>query len=420
MITAILIGAGQRGALTYAEYARKHPDEIKIIAVAEPDSERRSAFAANHKLSEHLVFSDWRELLKLEKLADCCMVCTQDRFHAEPVKKALELGYHVMCEKPMSPDPKECLEMEAWAKKYQKTLTICHVLRYSPFFTKLKEIVDSHVIGELVSIQHIECVGYWHQAHSFVRGNWRNSAESSPMILQKSCHDMDILSWLIGSSCLAVSSFGSLKHFKPENAPKGAGQYCLRDCKAESTCPYSAAKIYGRDEEWYSDTIRKVVALSGTAQAVTEALQEGPYGRCVYHCDNDVVDHQVVNMVFEGEVTVSFTMCAFTYGGSRIMNIMGTRGQILCDMEKNTIEVKDFLTGNQTRTIIKTSVSGHSGSDDKFMQGLIRTIESNGEFTLSSAEVSVNSHLMALAAEESRVTGQTVYLEEFRSRLQQL
>lgn len=416
MITAVLIGAGQRGAQVYADYARLHPNEIKIVAVAEPDEERRQLFAKEHNLPEEAVFSHWNELFEKGKLADSCMVCTQDRFHTEPVKKALELGYHVMCEKPMSPQPKECIEMGEYARKYHKTLTICHVLRYSPFFTKIKEILDSGAVGDLVSIQHMECVGYWHQAHSFVRGNWRNSDESSPMILQKSCHDMDILAWLTGKQCQAVSSFGALKHFRKENAPKGAGTYCMKDCKAEASCPYSANKIYLRDEERYSENFRKIVALSGTKEAVRKALMEGPYGRCVYQCDNNVVDHQVVNLLFEDDVTVSFTMCAFTYEESRTITIMGTGGQITGDMIKNKIEVRDFLTGNKTEYLLKTGNSGHSGSDEKFMQGFIRTVETDGAYSRSGAEVSVNSHLMALAAEESRVTGKTVYLEEYRSR----
>lgn len=416
MVKAVLIGAGQRGAQVYAEYALRHPNDLKIVAVAEPDEERRAVTAEKHHIDSSRVFTDWKELFQLGKIADCAMVCTQDRFHVEPVKAALKLGYHVMCEKPMSPDAKECIEMGKFAEEYHRTLTICHVLRYSPFYTKLKEVVDSRVIGDIVSIQHIECVGYWHQAHSFVRGNWRNSKESSPMILQKSCHDMDILTWLIGKRCTAVSSFGSLKHFKESEAPEGAGHNCLLDCAIEDTCPYSAKKIYCEDEEWYSDTIRKVVALEGTQEALKDALQKGPYGRCVYRCDNDVVDHQVVNLQYEDGVTVSFTMCAFTYEGSRIMNIMGTKGQIVCDMEKNEIEVRDFLTGNKTYHTVKVGNSGHSGSDDRFMKGFLKTVETDGEYTLSSAAVSVDSHLMALAAEESRLTGQTVYMDEFRRR----
>ena len=419
MVTAVLIGAGQRGMNVYSEYALTHPNEFKVVAVAEPNDERRNAFAEKHQLTKERMFKDWSELFEQGKIADCAMICTQDRFHTEPVKKALSLGYHVMCEKPMSPMAEDCIEMGKYAQKYNRTLTICHVLRYSPFYTKLKEVIDSKVIGEIATIQHIECVGYWHQAHSFVRGNWRNSKESSPMILQKSCHDMDILSWLIGKSCVAVSSFGSLKHFKEEEAPVGAGHRCLLDCEIESTCPYSAKKIYCDEEEWYSETINKVVALEGTPEAISDALKVGPYGRCVYRCDNDVVDHQVVNLLYEGGVTVSFTMSAFTYEGSRIMNIMGTKGQIVCDMEKNEIEVRDFLTGNKTKYTIKIGTSGHSGSDEQFMKGFIKTVKTDGEFELSSAEVSVSSHLIALAAEESRITGKTVYMADFYKKVEE-
>lgn len=417
MITAVLIGAGQRGARVYGEYARLHPDRIKIRAVAEPDEERRNWFARMHDLPENAVFAGWEELFEQGKLADCCMVCTQDRSHTEPVKRALALGYHVMCEKPMSPDAKECLEMGEYAKKYNRTLTICHVLRYSPFFTKIKEILDSSMIGEIVSIQHTECVGFWHQAHSFVRGNWRDAEKASPMILQKCCHDMDILSWLTGKSCRAVSSFGNLKHFRSENAPEGAGTYCIKDCKAEPTCPYSADKIYLKDEKEYSERFRRVVALSGEKEDVRKALMDGPYGRCVYHCDNNVVDHQVVNLLFEDGVTASLTMSAFTYEETRMLHVMGTKGEIMGDMLKNCIEVRDFLRGNQEKYDIRTDGTGHSGSDGRFMEGLIRTVETDGEYSVSGAAASVESHLMALAAEESRVTGETIYLDKYRTPL---
>lgn len=417
MVTGILIGAGQRGMNVYGAYAEKFPEEFKIVAVAEPMKERREEMCRRHHIPAERAYESWEQLLEQPKMADCALVCTQDRFHTAPVNKALEKGYHVLCEKPMSPNAKDCISMAHSAEKYGKTLTVCHVLRYSPFFTALKKLIDSHVIGDLVSIQHIESVGYWHQAHSFVRGNWRNSHETSPMILQKSCHDMDILAWLTGETCLSVSSFGSLKHFRKENAPEGSTEYCYDGCKVMHECPYFCGKIYVQDDEWYSDTIRHVVALDGTTESIEKALKKGPYGRCVYRCDNDVVDHQVVNLQFTNDITVSFTMCAFTYEGSRIMNIMGTKGQIKCDMEKNTITYWDFLTGNKHEETVKINASGHSGSDDAFVRGFLRTVQTNGEYSISSAAQSLQSHLMALAAEESRVTGKTVDMEEFKNRI---
>ena len=417
MITGVLVGAGQRGMQVYAAYALKNPQEFQIVAVAEPNVERRQKMQELHHIPDEMAFVCWEDLFRKDVLADCALVCTMDWDHAEPVKAALQKGYHVLCEKPISPDPSACVEMADFAKQYGKTLTICHVLRYSPFFTKIKSLLDSGTIGKVASIQHIECVGYWHQAHSFVRGNWRSSKESSPMILQKCCHDMDILSWLIGQKCVKVSSFGSLMHFRPENAPPGSTKRCLDGCDVRRECPYDCGKIYLEDDESYSQTIRKVVALEGTIEAVEQALRTGPYGRCVYHCDNDVVDHQVVNLEYEGGVTVSFTMCAFTDNGSRFMNIMGTRGQILCDMKRNRIEVLDFRTGMRDVITVKVGNSGHSGSDDAFMRGFLRTVETNGAFTLSSAEQSVESHLIALAAEESRVTGKNIDMKQFAAQI---
>lgn len=416
MITGILIGAGQRGMEVYASYALEHPHEFQILAVAEPNPERRRKMQELHHLPDAMAFEDWTDLLRKNVPADCALVCTMDQQHTQPVLAALRKGYHVLCEKPMSPDPRSCLAMADAAAESGKTLTICHVLRYSPLYTKVKELLDSGIIGSLASIQHIECVGYEHQAHSFVRGNWRNTRLSSPMILQKSCHDMDLLSWLIGRKCTKVSSFGSLMHFRPENAPAGSTERCMDGCAVRHSCPYDCVKIYRQNSQFHQ-TIRKVVALEGTDAAVTQALKTGPYGRCVYHCDNDVVDHQVVNLEYEGGITASFTMCAFTYGGSRIMNLMGTHGQILCDMEKNRIEVLDFSTGSQEVISVKVGESGHSGSDEAFMRGFLRTVQTNGAFTLSSAEQSVESHLIAMAAEESRLTGKTIDMPQYTAQL---
>ncbi len=417
MITAVLIGAGQRGADAYASYALTNPDEIKIIAVAEPNEQRCNLFADLHGIDADMRFESDIELFRLGKIADCAMVCTQDRYHTEPVTAALKLGYHVMCEKPMSFNAADCVKMSEYAERYNKTLTICHVLRYSPFFTQLKKILDSGVIGEVVSIQHIECVGYWHQAHSFVRGNWSNSEVSTPMILQKCCHDMDILHWLLGKKCLNVSSFGSLQYFKEENAPAGSSKRCLVGCEAEEECPYSAKKIYLSDRIPHSEIFRKIVAVENTDEAIERELLSGPYGRCVFRCDNDVVDHQVVNLEYEGGTTVSFTMCAFTANGSRIMNIMGTKGQIRCDMENNIIITEEFLSGKSETVTLDVSTEGHSGSDRCFMEGLVKTVETNGEYSLSSAKESLESHLVAFAAEKSRLTNTVVNLGEFAKEL---
>lgn len=410
-VTVALLGAGGRGKDAYGVYALKHPEEIQFVAVAEPNEERRMQFAMQHGIKSDMCFADWRELLEKEKMADGILICTQDKMHFEPSVKSLEKGYHVMLEKPMSADPKECVLLGEYAKKYKRLFLICHVLRYTNFFSTIKKLLDDGVIGKLISIQHNENVTYWHQAQSFVRGNWRNSKETSPMILAKCCHDMDIMLWLAGADCVKIASFGSLTHFKKENAPEGSPDRCLDGCPAEKECPYFAPNLYlTEDTGWPTSAISDDNSL----EARTKALLEGPYGRCVYKCDNDVVDHQVVSAEFANQVTAAFTMCAFTKNGSRTIKLMGTKGEIRGAAEKNEIEVLDFLTGNRTIIQVSSGKSGHGGGDAGIMNEFIRKIR-NGDVSqgLTSAAVSVQSHLMAFAAEKSRLENKVIDIKEF-------
>lgn len=417
-ITAALIGAGQRGAGAYAPYAINHPEEIRFVAVADGDSERRDRFAEAHDIPDTETFSDWEELLSRPKLADAVLICTQDKMHFEPTIKALEMGYHVLLEKPMSPDPLECFIMGEYAEKYDRVLSICHVLRYTDFFATIKKIVANGKIGKLMSIVHVENVEHRHQAHSFVRGNWSKSEVSSPMILAKSCHDMDILQWIVDEPCTKVSSFGSLSHFNKENAPEGAPLRCVDGCPVQDTCPYYAPRMYIERDDWVGPVLRSVVSNDTSDEGVLNALKDGPYGRCVYHCDNDVVDHQVVNLEFASGATVSFTMSAFTYEGGRSVKLMGTLGQIRADMDKNVIEVTNFST-RKTETInLETDAAGHGGGDTNIMRDFVRQVRSDGkEKGLTSAKASVQSHLIAFAAEKSRLECRTIAMPEYVEEL---
>ena len=410
-VSAILIGAGQRGAQVYGEYALSHPKDIAFIAVAEPDDARRAEFCLQHGILTQNAEHDWHALLERPKFADCVFVCTQDNQHILPAIAALEKGYHVVLEKPVSRDSEELKRLLETARRTKRLVTVCHVLRYTPFFSKIREILDSGVIGSVQSIQQIENVAYWHQAHSYVRGNWRRADESSPMILAKCCHDMDILLWMTDSHCTKVSSFGSLGHFRVESAPEGAPEFCLDGCPHAESCPYDAERIYLRDKGVHVPVIRKVVSLENTDDSVREALRSGPYGRCVYHCDNDVVDHQVVNLEFENGVTASFTMCAFPWEGSRTVKIMGALGQITGDVEENEIQVVSFATGNKTVYRLNTDAAGHSGGDAGFMRDVVRQMQTDGAYAgRTNIAQSIESHLIALAAEESRVTGKTIWM----------
>ncbi|OPA80498.1 oxidoreductase [Paenibacillus selenitireducens] len=415
-VRVALIGAGLRG-VNYLDYALQHPHELEVVAVAEPVAERRNSFKAKHGIADDMCFEHWDAFFAEPKLADAVLICTQDKQHFEPTMKALEAGYHVLLEKPMSPDARECMLMGEKASQMNRVFSICHVLRYTNFFSTIRELLQRGTIGQLMSIQHNENVGYWHQAHSFVRGNWRRKDESSPMILAKSCHDLDILLWLADAECVRVSSFGSLSHFKADQAPEGAPLRCLDGCPVADECLYYAPKQYlTSDTNWPTSAISDDLSY----EARYRALQEGPYGRCVYHCDNDVVDHQVVNLEFANSVTAAFTMSAFTRDVSRTLKLMGTKGEIRGAMEKNEIEIIHFGSGKVERISFEDMGGhvGHGGGDMGLVKDFLRLVREDGKSQgLTSAHHSVQSHLMAFAAEQSRVDGNSITLQDFAQQL---
>lgn len=414
MIKAILIGAGGRGIGAYGEFAFRNPQDIRFIAVADPDIERRMYFSMRHQVAEDMQFSSYEEILSLPKFADACFICTQDTMHVEPARMALEKGYDVFLEKPMAVRPEDCVLLESIAKRENRKLMIGHVLRYTPFFATIKELISSGKIGKVMTIQHNENVAYWHQAHSYVRGNWGNSTKSSPMILAKSCHDMDILYWLADSTPIKVSSFGTLSHFKASEAPIGSPKYCLDGCPVENECPYYAPKLYLNGPDW----LRLPVSNKMTDEAVLEALKKGPYGRCVYHCDNDVVDHQVVIIEFENETTAAFTMTGFTHEITRTIKVMGTKGEIRGHMDKEEIEVTLFGSDIPEKIHLESPDYGHNGGDYGIMKAFVRLVEIGDNTNVTSDEASVLSHLLAFAAEKSRIESKTIdfipYVKEMK------
>ncbi len=398
-VTAVVLGAGSRGSV-YAGYAIEHPDELKIVAIAEPRRDRLDRLADELEVPQTHRYERWQELLAQPRMADCAFVCTLDDDHTAPAIKAMELGYHLLLEKPMSNSEEECRAIAETARRTERTLAVCHVLRYTPFYTTIKALIDAGEIGEVAAINQIENVGYWHQAHSFVRGNWRSTEETSPMILQKSCHDMDIIIWLMGQNCRKVQSFGSLRHFRRENAPEGAPERCLWDCPYADSCPYYAPKLYMDMSRtgWPIDVITTDFSLEGRRKA----LEEGPYGRCVYHCDNDVVDRQIVNLEFENGAVATFTMIGLSADFSRQIKIFGTKGQIEADMGKKRIVLRRF--GEDEKLVpldMDGKSSGHGGGDEGIMRDFIRVLREGGE-SRTGADVSLQSHLVCFAAEKSR------------------
>ncbi len=410
----ILIGAGQRGMI-YAGYAcqQGHP----IVAVAEPDEARREAARSQLHIPDENCFRTAEEVLRLPRMADAAIIATMDRDHYAQAVAAMELGYDLLMEKPISPDPAETLAIADTAKRLGRRVVICHVLRYTPFFRKIKEILDSGTLGNIISIDHTENIGNYHIAHSFVRGNWRNEKLSSPILLQKSCHDLDLLCWLTGKSVRRIFSVGSLTYFRPENAPEKSADRCL-DCPAAGNCRFDARKVY---LPTIGDWPAKVLTQDQTEQGILEALRTGPYGRCVFRCDNDVCDHQSVTMEYEDGATAVFTLCGMTDRMHRTIHIMCEHGEILGDDDPGEILVNRFRSSMtedsvQQRILIGEVRGAHSGGDIGLMDAFIGDSGTRTN-VISDITRSVESHLLVFAAEESRHTGQAVDMAEWIGRL---
>lgn len=413
-VEMIIAGAGDRG-FVYASYAKEHPDSVKVVGVAEPRDYYREKMVSEHGIPEENVFTDWKDMAKRAKFADAVIITTQDHMHRDPAIAFAKKGYHILLEKPMAPDEKSCRDITKAALSKKVIFAVGHVLRYTDYTQHLKGIIDSGLIGDVISIQHLEPVGFWHQAHSFVRGNWRNEKESSFMLLTKSCHDIDWIRYIIGKKCKSVSSFGSLTHFKRENKPSIAGDNCL-ECDYEPQCPYSAKRIYlNLVKHGKLGWPVSVVTPDTTKAGVIKALREGPYGRCVYECDNDVVDHQVVNMEFVDGETATFTMTAFTKARPRETRIFGTRGEIYGNGLK--IQVFDFLTGRSEIIDLsedeQESLTGHGGGDYGLIDAFVKAVADNDmSKVLSGPEETLESHLITFAAEKSRLQKKIIEIKD--------
>lgn len=453
-VSVVIAGLGGRGHDIYGAYAAEHPEEVEIAAIADPRPDRLETARREWNIPAERCFSSAEELFAQGKLADAAVIATQDRQHVAHAEAALRNGYHLLLEKPVAIDIEGCLEVLRLARKFRRHVVVCHVLRYTPFYNTIKQFIEQGRIGEVVTIQAMEQVGYWHHAHSYVRGNWRRADESSPMILAKCCHDMDILIWLTGKRAKSVSSYGSNYLFRKEKAPLGAAERCC-DCPVRSDCPYDAMRYYlesGRTSVRAGRVNWPINVLNPhpTPENIEEALRTGPYGRCVYHCDNDVVDHQVVNIELEDGVTINFTMSAFTERCYRTIKVMGTRGCIEGNMDLSQLTWHDFF-GNKEEidlNVTDGSMAGHGGGDAVMVKQFIELLSGlssdapqvadqpqeaeapqaadapqasstpqeaevpqasntpqESEEMLSSIEHSIESHLVALLAEQSRLDG---------------
>ena len=410
------IGCGSR-TFIYFELAAKQPELYEIVAAADHTPARRAKARALSQNPEFREFNDDVAILAEPKLADVMIIATQDAFHFGHASAALLKGYDLLLEKPISTNLRDVLALEKLARDLGRRVLVCHVLRYTPFYRKVKEVIASGVLGEIVSLEATEGVEPWHQEHSFVRGHWSVMEKSTPMIIAKSCHDMDILSWLVGSPCTALGSFGGIQHFRSEKAPAGAPARCTDGCPVGDICLYNSLRYVSEKKPWLEIIYDR--AKTATDTEIVDWLRVSPWGRCVYRCDNTAVDHQTVNLNFSNGTTGTFTMTAFSEG--RDLALFGTKGRMLAgERVKRTagcdLVVEIFSTGKQERITIDYDKDGWHGGGDA---GLVRMLHAEmnkprPEDMESSLQKSVESHVMGFAAEESRRTGRTMDLAEFR------
>lgn len=399
----------------YGDYAVEYPDQLDIVGVAEPIKLRNDRFARKHRLADEHRFNTWEDVFKRPKFADAIIITTPDQLHYGPCMAALKMGYDVLLEKPISPSEKECRDILELTKKTGRIVAVCHVLRYAPYFIKLRELMQSGAIGDIISLQHLEPIEHTHMAHSYVRGNWHNSKTTTPILLAKSCHDLDIIKWLLGRESQSIQAFGNLKWFRKENAPAGSTPRCTDGCAVESTCPYSALKIYHRKRQrTYVFDLPEDKSQQG--EAILEYLRTTNYGRCVYRMENDQCDHYTTNILFKDDITASFSMEAFTPFGGRRTRVMGSMGYIEGDMSQFT--VYDFRTDkskvyeSKVLDVENYKNEGHGGGDWRLVADWIQAVSQNNPNLLTSTiDASIESHVMCFMAEESRENGKVMKIK---------
>lgn len=398
-ISAVVIGAGQRGRHVYGRWALDHPDEMRIVAVVDPDPNRRAVFADEHGISQDHRF-DNLEGLTLD--IDAAIIATPDRAHHSAAVWAMDAGLHTLLEKPMAATLEDSLDLVDRAAASKGTVHVGHVLRHTPFFQTVHQIVTSGRLGDIVTVEHRENVASSHMAHSFVRGNWSRLERSAPMIVQKCCHDFDILTWNLASPVRRLASIGNLKHFHPDQAPPGATQRCTDGCPA-TDCPFDARRIYldPDNDGWPVHVITDDLSMA----ARIEALASGPYGRCVYHAGSDVVDHQVVTMELESGTSVTLTMHGHSHREQRTMRYDGTHATLRAATgHPARLTITDHLGGPAEEIPLPNPIGGHGGGDDGIIRSFVASVHS-GAPGPTDISIARESHLVAFLAEEARLSG---------------
>jgi len=383
----------------------------QVVAVAEPDDERRRSFAQTHGLTNGAQFASWEALCESSLEFDAALIATMDNQHTGPALACLRRGCHLLIEKPLADTFEDCLLIEKTQRQTGLVVSVCHTLRYMDAFRRIKQIVADGVLGRLIHVEHMEAIGHLRFTHNYVRGRWAKEENSTFLLLHKCSHDVDFVAWLVDEACLRVSSFGCLGYFNPSNAPEGSGKRCLDDCQIRDTCPYSALRLYV-DE----DLTGRIQDLGDTHTQETrlEAVRHGPFGVCVWRAANDAVDHQVVSMEFASGTTATCTLSGYSATHGRRTRLQGTKGELLFDEATDRITIRNFAESEPQCIHVQRPDSYHP-EDREIVENWLAGIRNSSAAVAVDAREALRTHAIVFAAERSRREKRTVELSEFHS-----
>ncbi|HTO05451.1 MAG TPA: Gfo/Idh/MocA family oxidoreductase [Myxococcota bacterium] len=417
-LAVALIGAGNRGRYVFGRFAARHPERMRVVALAEPRADRRAATAAEHGLGRGQVFETWRQLFAAGLPLDAAIIATGDTEHVEPALEAFARGLHVLLEKPIALDAADCVRVVEAAERAGRILQIGHVLRHMEFYARVHQIVASGRLGKLQVMDLREHVSYWHMAHSYVRGKFRSRELAAPFLLAKSCHDLDLMAWLAGRPAAQVSSFGGLGAYVPEQAPAGAPARCSAACPVQATCPWDAERFYlGPEDDVARHWPWTDLSADPAREARRRALAQSDYGRCVYRCDNDVVDHQTVSVAFEGGLLATLGVHGLATEERRTLRISGSHGELRGVLQTGLLEVTRH-GDTQLETLRLPASVGHASGDRNLLTHFCDAVASGaGAEARAAGRTALESHLLGFAAERARHEGRVVDMAAYREEV---
>ena len=405
-----IIGFGSRGQM----FARiiKQQNNAELVAIAEPGENSRKKASIEFGVPESTCYASADEFFAQGKICDAIFLCTQDRQHYKMAITALELGYDICLEKPAAATLEECVAIRDTAIKLGRKVMLTHVMRYAPFYRHIKSLIDDGALGDIVTINQTENIAYWHFALSYVRGPWKKMEDSTPTIIAKCCHDLDLILWLMNKKCKSVSSFGSLYHFRSDKAPKGSAEHCA-DCdeSVREKCLYNAYKIY--PERMKHGVVGGTARLIGKDIVEVIDKREDAIAKCVYHSENNAIDNQVVNICFEDDSTAHLTMTAFSQECYRYLKVHGTQGEVYGNADEGILyytrygQPQQKIDVNEAFNKLGVQLSGgHGGGDTYLYMDFIDYITNDSpSVTRTTIEKSIVSHMLGFKAEESRLQG---------------